>query len=96
MMQTEPVQDPPTSSIEVAPPATPTTTRMMFLNIPLAQVSQPNLLTMSLANARLHMERAYFRELLIAHNGSVKRVAYASGVERTHLYRKLKTLGVRS
>lgn len=44
--------------------------------------------------AREAFERAYFENLLAAEGGSMSRVAEKSGVERTHLYRKLKALGL--
>jgi DNA-binding NtrC family response regulator len=39
-------------------------------------------------------ERAYFEYHLARENGSMTRVAEKTGLERTHLYRKLKQLGV--
>ena len=42
----------------------------------------------------LALERAYFRTLLIYHNHSVSLVAKHSNMERTHLYRKVKALGI--
>ena len=36
----------------------------------------------------------YFEQLLARENGSMSRVAERSGLERTHLYRKLKALGL--
>jgi DNA-binding NtrC family response regulator len=44
--------------------------------------------------AREAFERAYFESLLAAEGGSMSRVAEKSGLERTHLYRKLKALGL--
>jgi two-component system, NtrC family, nitrogen regulation response regulator NtrX len=44
--------------------------------------------------AREAFERAYFENLLVAENGSMSRVAERCGLERTHLYRKLKALGL--
>ena len=44
--------------------------------------------------AREAFERAYFENLLSAESGSMSRVAERSGLERTHLYRKLKALGL--
>jgi two-component system nitrogen regulation response regulator NtrX len=44
--------------------------------------------------AREAFERAYFENLLAAESGSMSRVAERSGLERTHLYRKLKALGL--
>jgi len=44
--------------------------------------------------AREAFERVYFENLLAAASGSMSRVAEKSGLERTHLYRKLKALGL--
>ncbi len=44
--------------------------------------------------AREAFERLYFEYLLARENGSMSRVAERSGLERTHLYRKLKALGL--
>ena len=47
-----------------------------------------------LREARDAFERAYFEHHLSRENGSMTRVAEKTGLERTHLYRKLKQLGV--
>ena len=44
--------------------------------------------------AREAFERLYFEHLLALENGSMSKVAERSGLERTHLYRKLKALGL--
>jgi DNA-binding NtrC family response regulator len=44
--------------------------------------------------AREAFERVYFENLLTREHGSMSRVAERSGLERTHLYRKLKALGL--
>ena len=44
--------------------------------------------------AREAFERVYFENLLASERGSMSRVAERSGLERTHLYRKLKALGL--
>jgi DNA-binding NtrC family response regulator len=44
--------------------------------------------------AREAFERVYFEHLLSREHGSMSRVAERSGLERTHLYRKLKALGL--
>lgn len=44
--------------------------------------------------AREEFERVYFEHLLAQEHGSMSRVAERSGLERTHLYRKLKALGL--
>jgi len=47
-----------------------------------------------LREARDAFERAYFEYHLVQEGGSMTRVAERTGLERTHLYRKLKQLGV--
>jgi DNA-binding NtrC family response regulator len=47
-----------------------------------------------LREARDDFERAYFEFHLAREGGSMTRVAEKTGLERTHLYRKLKQLGV--
>lgn len=47
-----------------------------------------------LREARDGFEKAYFEFHLAQENGSMTRVAEKTGLERTHLYRKLKQLGV--
>ena len=47
-----------------------------------------------LREARDEYEKAYFEYHLARENGSMTRVAEKTGLERTHLYRKLKQLGV--
>ena len=51
-------------------------------------------LELPLRDARDAFERAYFEYHLAKENGSMTRVAEKTGLERTHLYRKLKQLGV--
>jgi DNA-binding NtrC family response regulator len=47
-----------------------------------------------LREARDAFEKAYFEFHLVHEGGSMTRVAEKTGLERTHLYRKLKQLGV--
>jgi DNA-binding NtrC family response regulator len=47
-----------------------------------------------LRDARDEFEKAYFEFHLAREGGSMTRVAEKTGLERTHLYRKLKQLGV--
>jgi DNA-binding NtrC family response regulator len=49
---------------------------------------------MPLREARDAFERAYFEHHLSREQGSMTRVAEKTGLERTHLYRKLKQLGI--
>jgi DNA-binding NtrC family response regulator len=44
--------------------------------------------------AREQFERSYFEVLMRRYEGSVNRVAQHAGMERTHLYRKLRSLGI--
>lgn len=80
----------PSSNATVAQPA------------PIAGVIMPTLpaavqsfeLDLPLRDARDTFERAYFTFHLKHEKGSMTRVAEKTGLERTHLYRKLKQLGV--
>ena len=47
-----------------------------------------------LRDARDQFEKSYFEYHLIQEGGSMTRVAEKTGLERTHLYRKLKQLGI--
>lgn len=47
-----------------------------------------------LRDARDEFERAYFEYHLVRENHSMTRVSERTGLERTHLYRKLKQLGI--
>ena len=51
-------------------------------------------LDIPLREARDAFERAYFEHHLAREHGSMTRVAEKTGLERTHLYRKLKQLGI--
>jgi DNA-binding NtrC family response regulator len=53
-----------------------------------------DLLALPLREAREHFERAYLQQQLILCNGKVGQLAKRVGMERTHLYRKLRSLGV--
>jgi len=52
-------------------------------------------LDIPLREARDAFERMYFEHLIQKEGGSMTRVADKSGLERTHLYRKLKQLNIR-
>ena len=58
------------------------------------QPTQSFLLEKPLREARDEFEKAYFEFHLAKEGGSMTRVAEKTGLERTHLYRKLKQLGV--
>ena len=53
-----------------------------------------DLLAMPLREAREHFERAYLQQQLSLCGGKVGQLAKRVGMERTHLYRKLRSLGV--
>ncbi len=52
-------------------------------------------LDLSLREAREHFDKLYFNYQMDKENGNVTRVADNMGIERTHLYRKLKQLGIK-
>ena len=58
------------------------------------QATQSFSLEKPLREARDEFEKAYFEFHLAKEGGSMTRVAEKTGLERTHLYRKLKQLGV--
>lgn len=63
--------------------------------LPTGPQSQQNFeLDRPLREARDAFEKSYFEFHLAKENGSMTRVAEKTGLERTHLYRKLKQLGV--
>lgn len=66
---------------EVAEDSGPQNTQSFFLDKPLRE-------------SRDEFEKAYFEYHLAKEHGSMTRVAEKTGLERTHLYRKLKQLGV--
>jgi DNA-binding NtrC family response regulator len=89
----------------VAPPMTsvaPTHIEHLVATVPstaLAAESGPLsrqsfMLDKPLRESRDEFEKAYFEYHLAKENGSMTRVAEKTGLERTHLYRKLKQLGV--
>ncbi|MSR14762.1 MAG: sigma-54-dependent Fis family transcriptional regulator [Gammaproteobacteria bacterium] len=55
--------------------------------------SQPEF-ELPLREARERFERAYLQYQLQIYDGSVSKVAERVGIERTHLYRKLRSLGI--
>jgi len=61
----------------------------------LANMAQfPMALDQPLRQAREEFERVYFEYQLDKHSGNVSRMAEEVGMERTHLYRKLRALGI--
>jgi DNA-binding NtrC family response regulator len=92
-------------SEEPAPAHSPAFAPMAATSVPHSPAAQPSapssdtqLFGMSfdlpLREARDAFERAYFEHHLVREGGSMTRVAERTGLERTHLYRKLKQLGV--
>ncbi len=61
---------------------------------PVAAGVAPIDFSLPLREAREQFERAYLEYQLRQHGGSVNKVAKAVGLERTHLYRKLRALGI--
>ena len=63
-----------------------------------APVNEPlvkqDLLALPLREAREQFERAYLQQQLVLCDGKVGQLAKRVGMERTHLYRKLRSLGV--
>lgn len=56
----------------------------------------PEMLGLPLREARELFEKLYFEHHLKLEGGSMTRLAEKTGLERTHLYRKLKDLGLRN
>ena len=81
------VFSPDTNEVVVAPSATVASDTG-------PQPNQSFELDKPLREARDEFEKAYFEYHLARENGSMTRVAEKTGLERTHLYRKLKQLGV--
>ena len=76
---------------------TPLTPPVSMSPVPLLVGPQPEQsfdLDRPLREARDAFEKSYFEFHLSQENGSMTRVAEKTGLERTHLYRKLKQLGV--
>ena len=53
-----------------------------------------DLLSLPLREAREQFERAYLQQQLVLCDGKVGKLAKRVGMERTHLYRKLRSLGI--
>ncbi len=56
----------------------------------------PEMISLPLREAREMFEKLYFEHHLRIEGGSMTRLAEKTGLERTHLYRKLKDLGLRN
>jgi len=59
-----------------------------------ASLIKQDLLAMPLREAREHFEREYLQQQLQLCGGKVGQLAKRVGMERTHLYRKLRSLGI--
>ena len=53
-----------------------------------------DLLSLPLREAREQFERTYLQQQLALCDGKVVKLAHRVGMERTHLYRKLRSLGI--
>ena len=62
---------------------------------PASHFGQDLPLDLPLRDARDAFERVYFEYHIAREGGNISRVAETVGLERTHLYRKLKQLGIR-
>jgi two-component system, NtrC family, nitrogen regulation response regulator NtrX len=69
--------------------------RELAVQLPSAEpLVKQDLLALPLREAREQFERAYLQQQLLLCNGKVGQLAKRVGMERTHLYRKLRSLGV--
>lgn len=97
-MQREPEMeyDPTPHPTQLAPSATPVEVARAPLSA--REMAQQTLAAIDvdapLREARDNFERAYLVYHLEKESGSMTRVAESTGLERTHLYRKLKQLGI--
>lgn len=78
-------------SVDVNPVLLPVISPILEIGL---QSQQSFMLDKPLRESRDEFEKAYFEYHLVKENGSMTRVAEKTGLERTHLYRKLKQLGV--
>ena len=82
------------TNLPSAADASPSTAPMAVQQPAALPAERAFLLDRPLREARDEFERAYFEFHLARENGSMTRVAEKTGLERTHLYRKIKQLGV--
>jgi DNA-binding NtrC family response regulator len=90
----KPMASVPTKSVPMAGAKEPAVAPSEPQAVVLPPTHQSFDLEQPLREARDAFERAYFEYHLTQENGSMTRVADKTGLERTHLYRKLKQLGV--
>ena len=63
---------------------------------PAPSPDQAQLFAGDFKSARAAFERAYLEARLAANQGNVSRTAEEVGLERSHLHKKLKTLGIKT
>ena len=68
---------------------------MVFPESASSSVAPEISLDLSLREAHDQFEKNYFERLIDQENGNMTRVAERAGLERTHLYRKIKLLGIK-
>ena len=61
----------------------------------LRPLNEPDFYDLPLKEARERFEKAYLEYHLEKFGGNVARLSQAIGLERTHLYRKLNSLGIK-
>ncbi|MFM6991719.1 MAG: response regulator, partial [Rhodoferax sp.] len=81
-------------SVTQSPVSILSVSSMMVTEVTTPEVEQSFDLDRPLREARDAFEKAYFEFHLAHEGGSMTKVAEKTGLERTHLYRKLKQLGV--
>ncbi|NOL48758.1 response regulator [Pelistega europaea] len=92
---TAPVASRPVAAV---PPAAPTTSAANVLESNSSRQGYLGSVSLDqpLRDARDEFERVYFEYHLMRENHSMTRVSEKTGLERTHLYRKLRQLGIDS
>jgi DNA-binding NtrC family response regulator len=91
----KPAATPSQAPLAVSQESVDTGSLVHVVSVPVGpQANQNFVLDKPLREARDEFEKAYFEYHLAQENGSMTRVAEKTGLERTHLYRKLKQLGV--
>lgn len=87
--------NPQATAAAVATPIAPALAPAVVAALPADQGLLGNIsLDQPLREARDEFERVYFEYHLACENNSMTRVSDKTGLERTHLYRKLKQLGI--
>ena len=87
------IPDPPSTDLTVEVAMTGSSLPTPVIDLSLQSLQSFNL-DGPLRQSRDEFEKAYFEYHLARESGSMTRVAEKTGLERTHLYRKLKQLGV--